>query len=76
MAAPLAQLVEQLTLNQLVEGSSPSWRSHSALSLSAISPDDINNYYMEYLPAGRQVGIPSPIIKYNVGGSRVPTTLL
>ena len=23
--APLAQLVEQLTLNQLVEGSSPSW---------------------------------------------------
>jgi hypothetical protein len=24
--APLAQLVEQLTLNQRVEGSSPSWR--------------------------------------------------
>ena len=30
--APLAQLVEQLTLNQLVEGSSPSWCTNLRLA--------------------------------------------
>jgi hypothetical protein len=37
--APLAQLVEQLTLNQRVEGSSPSWRtnfSHAFFHYSSI----------------------------------------
>jgi hypothetical protein len=43
--ALLAQLVEQLTLNQRVEGSSPSWRTIFSTLSSRKDPGNINRFF-------------------------------